>query len=178
MRCGKPYPETLERQMIPALCVLETYFRISLQPIFNLYLSIQYFLYMLLSFTLCNFLVRILKWFKKKKNCQQKVEKATPKCCILMAVGRFFSLQPRLPKTAQTSFLFYKLFYPIVSAKQVSAPIYHNHIKREVCEPFRRSQPWRLAQPENCSKILEDASALTFDVDAFSGLSDAGNNCG
>ena len=31
-----------------------------------------------------------------------------------MAVGRFFSLQPRLPRC---SFPFYKLFYSIVSAK-------------------------------------------------------------
>ena len=30
--------ETLERRLNPALCVLQTYFRISLQPIFNLYL--------------------------------------------------------------------------------------------------------------------------------------------
>ena len=29
------------------------------------------------------------------------VEKITPKSCILMAVWRFFSLQPRLPKTAK-----------------------------------------------------------------------------
>ena len=39
---------------------------------------------------------------KLKKNfCPQKVEKTTSKSCLLMAVGSFFSLQPRLPKTAQ-----------------------------------------------------------------------------
>ena len=37
----------------------------------------------------------------KKNLCQQKVEKTTSKRCLLMAVGFFFSLQPRQPKTAQ-----------------------------------------------------------------------------
>ena len=39
-----------------------------------------------------------------------------------MAVERFFSLQPLLPKTARISSPFYKLFYLIVSAK-VSAKV-------------------------------------------------------
>ena len=96
--------ETLERRLNLALCVLQTYFRISLQPIFNLYLFLYEFFYMLLSFILCNFLVRILKYLLKNLKmffCPQKVEKNTSKSCILMAVGSFFSLQPRLPKTAQ-----------------------------------------------------------------------------
>ena len=66
---------------------------------------------------LCNFLERMLKCFKKNlKNffCPQKVEKTTPKSCILMEVGIFFSLQPRLPKTA---FPFYKFFYPTISGR-------------------------------------------------------------
>ena len=49
-------------------------------------------------------LVKDKKYFYKnlkKYFCPQKVEKTTPKSCILMAVGRFFSLQPLLPKTAQ-----------------------------------------------------------------------------
>ena len=51
--------------------------------------------------------------------CPQKVEKTTSKSCILMVVGRFFSLQPRLPKAAQNliSVLWF-FFYPIVSAKR------------------------------------------------------------
>ena len=53
---------------------------------------------MLLSFTLCNFLVRMLKYLKKKLEiffCPQKVERNTSKSCILMAnVWVFFSAVP------------------------------------------------------------------------------------
>ena len=58
---------------------------------------------MLLSFLLCNFLVRMLKYFLKNSKtffCPQKVEKTTSKSCILMAVVRFFV--PAAP-TAQNS---------------------------------------------------------------------------
>ena len=72
---------------------------------------------MLLSFILCNFLVRMLKCFLKKKYffCPQKVEKTTPKICILMAVGSFFPCSPDCPKQPRTSFPFYNFFYPTIS---------------------------------------------------------------
>ena len=69
---------------------------------------------MFFAFMLCNFSVRMLKYFHKNFKiffCLQKVEKTAPKCCILMAVGSFFPLQPR------TSFLFHKFFYPTISAR-------------------------------------------------------------
>ena len=65
---------------------------------------------MLLSFILCNFLVRMF-------SCPQKVQKTNPKSCILMAVGSFFLCSPDCPKQSRTSFQFHKFFYPIVSAK-------------------------------------------------------------
>jgi len=50
-------------------------------------------------------------------SCPQKVEKTTPKSCVLKAVGRvFFLCSPDCPKQPRTSFSFYKFFYPIVSA--------------------------------------------------------------
>ena len=45
-------------------------------------------------------------YFIETKIWPQKVEKTTPKSRTLMAVGRFFSLQPRLPKTAQNFICF------------------------------------------------------------------------
>ena len=42
---------------------------------------------------LCNFLVQMLEYYLKNFKlffCPQKVEKTTPKSCILMAVGSFF----------------------------------------------------------------------------------------
>ena len=46
---------------------------------------------MLLSFIICNFLVRMLKYLEKKMFFwPQKVEKTTSKSCILMAVTSFF----------------------------------------------------------------------------------------
>ena len=42
---------------------------------------------------------------------------ATSKNCIFMAVGRFFFCNPDCPKKPRTSFLFYKLFYLIITAK-------------------------------------------------------------
>ena len=58
---------------------------------------------MLLSFILCNFLVRMLKYFLTRFDFffAHKKLKKNPKSSILMAVGRFFSQQPWLPKTAQ-----------------------------------------------------------------------------
>ena len=48
----------------------------------------------------------------------QKVEKTTPKICILMAVGSFFFLCcPNCTKQPRTSFLFHKLFYPTISGR-------------------------------------------------------------
>ena len=66
-----------------------------------------------------NFLLAKQKFLKNLKMffCPQKVEKITSKSCILMAVGRFFLCSPDCPKQPRTSFPFYKLFYPIVSAK-------------------------------------------------------------
>ena len=51
--------------------------------------------------------------------CPQKVEKTTPKSCLLMAVGRlFFSAAPTVcPKQPRTSFPFYKFFYPTISGR-------------------------------------------------------------
>ena len=73
-----------------------------------------------LSTILCNFSMRTLKYFQKILIffCPQKVEKTTPKSCILMAVGRgFFLCSPACPKQPRTSFPFYKLFYPSISAR-------------------------------------------------------------
>ena len=75
---------------------------------------------MLLKFLLRNFLVGMLKYFKKKKKnfFPQKVEKTTPKHCILLAVGSFFSLcSPDCSKQPRTSFPFYNFFYPIISGR-------------------------------------------------------------
>ena len=69
------------------------------------------FFYMFLSFILWNFSVWTQKCFYKHKNknfSPQKVEKISTKSCILMAVGCFLSLLPRLPKTAIDN-LFYRL---------------------------------------------------------------------
>ena len=76
---------------------------------------------MLHSFILCNFLVRMLKYFEKKLEmffCPPKVEKTTSKSCILMEVGRFFFLCSHdCPKQPRTSFPFYNLFYITVSCR-------------------------------------------------------------
>ena len=54
----------------------------------------------------------------KKKFCPQKVEKASQKSCILMAVGSFFFLcSPVCPKQPRTSFPFYKFSYTIICSK-------------------------------------------------------------
>ena len=87
-------------------------FRISLQLIFKVYLFIVESFYMLPRFILFNFKKRIKMFF-----CPQKVEKTTSKSCILMAVGSYFLCSPKHPKQPRTSFPFYKLFYPIVSAQ-------------------------------------------------------------
>ena len=60
----------------------------------------------------------------------QKVEKTTPKSCILMDVGSFFFCSPDCPKKPRTSFPFYKFFYPIVSAK-VSAWVWENEREKK-----------------------------------------------
>ena len=66
----------------------------------SIFISLRFFK-ILLSFILCNFLVPMLKYQKKKKMffCPQKVEKAI--VAYLWQFGDFFFMQPRLPKTAQ-----------------------------------------------------------------------------
>ena len=95
--------------MNQTLYVLQTYFRISLWPIFHLLLLSYKLLYMFHSFTLvCN--------FSAHTQIPQIFIKNTPKSCILMAVGTFFSLQHACPKDPRTSFPFYKFFYPTISS--------------------------------------------------------------
>ena len=63
--------------------------------------------------------MRILKYLLKNLKmffCPQKVEKTTPKSCILMAVGRFSAAQ-NSPEQPRTSFPFYKFFYPTISGR-------------------------------------------------------------
>ena len=78
----------------------------------------------------------------QKKNLPAKVEKTTSKSCILMAVGSFFLCSPNCPKQPRTSFLFYELFYPIVSAK-VSAPMssFHSANMNNLYDHFTLANP-------------------------------------
>ena len=69
---------------------------------------------------LCNFSVQMIKFlifFLESYFCPQKVEKTTPKSCLLMAVGSFFLCSPDCPKQPRTSFPLYKFFYTTISAK-------------------------------------------------------------
>ena len=64
---------------------------------------------------LCNFSVRMIKYFLKKFNfffCPQKVEKTTPKSCLLMAVGRvFFSSAQTAQNSPELHFRFINSFF-------------------------------------------------------------------
>ena len=99
--------ETLQRQLNLTQIVLQTesvayfwsIFIYGTLYLFNIFLTCYLALYVS-----CNFLERMLKYVLKNLKfffCPQKVEKNTPKSCILMAVGSFFTLQPRLPKKTQ-----------------------------------------------------------------------------
>ena len=73
---------------------------------------------------LCNFSVRMLKYFlkiKKKIFAHKKLKKPPQKVAYLWQLGGFFLYSPDCRKQPRTSFPFYKFFYPVVSAK-VSAP--------------------------------------------------------
>ena len=64
--------------------------------------------------------------------CPQKIEKTTPKSCILMAVGSFFLCSTACPKQRRTSFPFYKSFYPTISARisEYNAHLIRNSSKK------------------------------------------------
>ena len=65
---------------------------------------------------ICNFLVRMLRYIEKNLKMffpHKNLKKASQKVAYLWQLGVFF-LYPKQPRT---SFLFYKFFYPIVSAK-------------------------------------------------------------
>jgi hypothetical protein len=75
---------------------------------------------MLLSFILCNFLVRILRYFLKNLKgffAHKELKKPSQKVAYLWQLRGFFLCSPDCPKQPRTSFPFYKLFYPIISAK-------------------------------------------------------------
>jgi hypothetical protein len=55
--------------------------------------------------------------FKKKIFGLKKLKKPAQKVAYLWQLGVFFLCSPDCPKQPRTSFPFYKLFYPIVSAK-------------------------------------------------------------
>ena len=63
---------------------------------------------------LCNFSVRMLKYYLKNLNlffCPQKVEKTTPKSCILMAARSFFfSAAPTARNSPELHFRFINSF--------------------------------------------------------------------
>ena len=63
---------------------------------------------------LCNFSVRMLKYFlknSKKFFANKKLKKNTPKTCILMAVGRvFFSAAPTAQNSPELHFCFINSF--------------------------------------------------------------------
>ena len=68
---------------------------------------------------LCNFSVRMLKYFLKnwKKKLPSKNWKNHPKKLHYCDNWDFFFFAAHCPKHPRTSFLFYRFFYPIVSAK-------------------------------------------------------------
>ena len=91
----------------------------------------------IIRFIWCNFQCGCKNIFKKNFNffCPHKVEKTTPKSCILMAVGSFFFLcSPAYPKQPRTSFLFHKFFYTIISAR-----ITGWNISNQICQRLRAS---------------------------------------
>ena len=88
----------------------------------------------------------------KKKICPQKVEKTTPKSCILMAIGRFFLWSPDCPKQPRTSFLFYKFFIQpslLESLVNANLKMFSTRSKKECSNSFstsnfsfRKSDSW------------------------------------
>ena len=84
------------------------------------------FLNIFFALKLHNFSVPMLKYYLKFLRLffsSQQFEKATPKNCILMAAGRFFSLQPRLPKIAQNFISVLKILLLIVQPSCVGSLI-------------------------------------------------------
>ena len=95
-----------QRHLNQALYVLQTYFRISLQPIFWLQQLSYKLFHMFHSLISCNqpfsadtkiFSYKILKNIFAHK----KLKKPPQKVAYLWQLEAFFSLEPRLPKTAQ-----------------------------------------------------------------------------
>ena len=68
----------------------------------------------------------------------KKLKKNTIKSCLLMAVGSFFSLQPRLPKTAQ-NFISVLFFFSIRPSLLESLPIKDGAFSRNGCVNFSDS---------------------------------------
>ena len=72
------------------------------------------------TFFLSNFSVRTLQCFQKIFFIffdHKKLKKPPQKVAYLWQLGVFFLCSPNCPKHPRTSFPFYILFYPIVSAK-------------------------------------------------------------
>ena len=110
-----------QRSLNEALCVLQTYFRISMQPIFYLYLFFKDFLKIFLSFFLCNFSVQHYKIYKKILIffCPQKNDKTSPKSSILMAAGSFFS--SAAPTAENSPELHFRLINSIIQSSLVGS---------------------------------------------------------
>ena len=125
---------------------------------------------MFLAFMLCNFSVRMLRYFffnLKICFCPQKVEKTTPKSCILIAVGSLFVFlsaaltaqnSPELHFCFINSFIQSSLLESLVVKQGFTYLESMLHCKPKPCKAYRELPVSQFSQGKTCFHYREPCS--------------------
>ena len=128
------------------------------------------FFHMFLAFMLCNFSVRMLRYFffnLKICFCPQKVEKTTPKSCILIAVGSLFVFlsaaltaqnSPELHFCFINSFIQSSLLESLVVKQGFTYLESMLHCKPKPCKAYRELPVSQFSQGKTCFHYREPCS--------------------